>query len=113
MPALEAFKIGQHQFGFDRCDVGQRVDAAFDMGDVAILEAAHHMGDRVAFANIGEKLIAEPFAFRGAAHEPGDVDEGEPGRNDRLRIRRFPRASPSRGSGTATSPTLGSMVQKG
>ena len=45
------------------------IDAAFDMGDVAVLEAAHDMGDRVAFADIGEKLVAEPFALRGAAHE--------------------------------------------
>ena len=52
---LEAFEIGQHQFGFNRGDVGQGVDAALDMGDVAVLETAHDMGDRVAFANIGRE----------------------------------------------------------
>ena len=57
------------------------------MGDVAVLEAAHHMGDRVAFADIGEELVAEPFALRGAAHEARDVDEGEAGRDDLLRAR--------------------------
>ena len=86
---LEAFEIGEHQFGFDRGDVGQRVDAALDMGDVAVLETAHDVGDCVAFANIGEKLIAEPFAFRGAAHEAGNVDKREPGRNDLLRAGDF------------------------
>ena len=55
------------------------------MRDVAVLETAHDMRDRVAFAYIGEKLIAEPLALRGAAHQPGNVDEREPGRNDRLR----------------------------
>jgi hypothetical protein len=30
----------------------------------------------------GEELVAEPLAFRGAAHEAGNVDEGEPGRHD-------------------------------
>ena len=55
------------------------------MGDVAVLEAAHDMGDRVAFADVGEKLVAEPLALRGAAHEAGDVDEGQPRRDDLLR----------------------------
>jgi len=31
--------------------------------------------DGVHFADVGEELIAEPFALRGALHEPGDIDE--------------------------------------
>ena len=45
--------------------------SAFDVGDVAVRKTAHDVSDRIAFANIGEKLIAEPFAFRGAAHDAG------------------------------------------
>ena len=75
--ALEAVEIGEHQFGLDRGDVGERVDLALDMRDVAVLETAHDMRDRVAFADVGEKLVAEPLALGGAAHEAGDVDEGE------------------------------------
>ena len=52
---FEAFEIGQHQLGLDRLDVADRIDVAFDMGDVAILEAAHDMGDGVAFADIGRE----------------------------------------------------------
>ena len=37
------------------------------------------------FADVGEKLIAEPLALGGAAHQAGDVDEGEPRRDDLLR----------------------------
>src|SRR6202040_1190259 len=55
-----------------------------DMGDVAILEAAHDMGDRIAFADISQKLIAEPFALRGAAHEARYIDKRKPGWNDFL-----------------------------
>ena len=62
---------------------------ALDMGDVAVLEAAHDMGDGVAFADVGEELVAEPFALRGAAHETGDVDEGQTGRDDFLRAGDF------------------------
>ena len=56
------------------------------MGDVGILEAAHHMRDGVDLADVGEELVAEAFALGGAAHEAGDVDEGQPGRDD---LRRF------------------------
>ncbi len=43
------------------------------------------MGDGVAFADVGEELVAEPLALRGAAHQAGDVDEGQAGRDDLLR----------------------------
>ena len=82
---LERVEIGQHQFGLDRLDVGDRIDLAFDMRDVAILEAAHHMGDGIDLADVGEELVAEALALRSAAHEAGDVDEGQARRNDLLR----------------------------
>ena len=97
---LEGFEVGEHQFGLDRLDVGDRVDAALDMGDVTILETAHHMGDGVDLADIGEELIAEAFALRGAAHEAGDIDEGEARRNDFRRSRdRGQRGEPRVGHG--------------
>ena len=83
---LQAVEIGEHQLGLDGLDVGDRIDLAVDVGDVAVLEAAHHMRDRVDLADIGEELVAEPLAFRGAAHEAGDIDEGEPRRNDLRRL---------------------------
>ena len=54
------------------------------MDHVGILEAAQHIGDGVDLADMGEELVAEPFALGGAAHQPGDIDEGEP-RGDHLR----------------------------
>ena len=44
------------------------------MGDVVVVEAAEHMYDGVAVADVGEELVAEAFAFGGAANEAGDVD---------------------------------------
>src|SRR5208282_2174187 len=41
----------------------------------------------VTFAYIRQKLIAEPFAFRGAAHEARDVDKRQPRWNDFLGAR--------------------------
>ena len=55
---------------------------AFDMGDVGILKAAHHMRDGIDLADGGEELVAEAFALRGAAHQPGNIDEGQPRRDD-------------------------------
>ena len=59
-----------------------------------------------------EELIAEAFALRGAAHEPGDVDEGEPGRDGLGRLGDLGQRVEAR-IGDGTSPTFGSMVQKG
>ena len=88
------------------------IDAALDVGHVGVLEAAQHVGHRVHLADVGQELVAEPLALGGAAHQAGDVDEGEAGRD----VRAEPAISASlsrRGSGTPTSPTLGSMVQNG
>ena len=52
------------------------------MGDVAILEAAHHMRDGIDLADVGEELVAEAFALGGTAHEACDVHEGEAGGDD-------------------------------
>jgi hypothetical protein len=83
--ALQAFEVGEHQLGLDRLGVGDGIDAALDMGDVAVLEAAQHVHDGIDLADIGEELVAEPFTLRGAAHEAGNVDEGDARRNELLR----------------------------
>jgi hypothetical protein len=79
---FQAVEVGEHQLGFDGLDIGQRRDLAFDMGDVGVFKAPHHMRDRVDFADGGEKLVAEAFALRGATHQACDVDEGQPRRDD-------------------------------
>src|SRR5271155_3009320 len=55
------------------------------MSDVPVLEASNDVRDRIALPDIGEKLVAEAFALRGAADKSGNVDEGESRRNDLLR----------------------------
>src|SRR5260370_11647446 len=57
------------------------------MDDVAALEAAHHVRDRVHFADVRQELIAESFALRGARDQTCDVDELDRGRNDLLGLR--------------------------
>jgi ribosome-binding ATPase YchF (GTP1/OBG family) len=63
-PRLDALaKIGKHQLGFDRLDIGDRLNPPFDVGDVVIDETANHVNDGIDLANGGEKLVAEPLAF--------------------------------------------------
>ena len=80
--ALQAVEIGEHQLGLDGLDVGDRVVAVVDMGDVGVLEAAHHMRDGIDLADHGEELVAKALAARCAADEPGDVHERKPRRDD-------------------------------
>ncbi len=54
-PPLQAVEIGEHQFGLDRLDIGDRIDAPFDMGHGRILETTHPLRDRIDFTDIGEE----------------------------------------------------------
>jgi hypothetical protein len=84
--AFDGGQIGERQFGHDRFDVGQRVDAARDMDDVGVLEAAHDTDDGVGFADVGQELVAQAFALRGAGDQPGDIDELDDRRLHALRL---------------------------
>ena len=85
-PLLDRLQIGQHQLGLDRGRIRDRVDTPLDMGDVVILETAQHMGDRIDLADIGQELVAQALALRGALHQPRDVDKGHPRRNHLARL---------------------------
>ena len=109
---LQAFEVGKEQLGLDGFRIGNWVDPVLDMLDVVVLEAAQDMDDGVHFADVGEELVAEAFALRRALHQAGDVDEGQLGRDDLGRAGDGGEFVEAR-IGTATSPTLGSMVQNG
>ena len=52
------------------------------MGDVIIFKTAQHMGNRVAFADIGQELIAKAFTLAGTFYQTRDIHKGHPRRND-------------------------------
>ena len=62
-PPLNALHIGQHEFGLNRLGIGDRINPALDMGDVAIFKTAQHMGNGITFADIGEKLVAQALTL--------------------------------------------------
>ena len=72
---LDRLHVGERELGVDHLDVGDRIHAVVDVDDVAVLEAAHHVGDGVGLADVGEELVAEALALRGARDEARDVDE--------------------------------------
>ena len=86
MPPLHAFEVGQHQLGLDGFGVADRIDRAFDVRDVGVLEAAQNVNDRVHLADVGEELVAQAFALRGAAHQAGDIHELQARRHDLRRL---------------------------
>ena len=59
------------------------------MDDIFVFETAHDLNHGVGFADVGEKLIAQAFAFRRAAHESGDIDKFDRRGNDLLRLVHF------------------------
>ena len=74
-PSLHSLKVCQKQFGLDGGDVAQGVNGAIHVGDVLVLEAAHHFHDGSAFADVAKELVAKALALACTAHKACDVDE--------------------------------------
>ena len=83
---FDGLQVGEDQLGVDGVDVVGRIHLAVDVDDVVVLEGAHDLADRVRLADVGQELVAQAFAFGGALDDAGDVDEGDGGRHDLLRM---------------------------
>ena len=83
---VHRLQVGQRQLGVDRLDVGDRVHPVADVDDIAILEAAHHVADRVHLSDVGQELVAQALAARRAGHQARDVHELHRGRDHLLRL---------------------------
>ena len=66
--------------------------------NIWVFETAHDLDDRVDFANVGQKFVAQSFALRRSFHQPGDIHEldgrwdndgsfGDPGQHFQAGIR--------------------------
>ena len=80
--AFHRVDVGQAQFRVDDLDIPHGVDAPFDVGNVVVGKAAHHLGDGVRVADMAEKLVAQAFAFRRAFDKARNVDEMHNGRRN-------------------------------
>jgi hypothetical protein len=84
---LQRRQIGQHKLRVDHFDVSNRIDCSTDMMNVAVLEAANDLNDRISFANMTEELVAETFARARTFDETSDINELNRGRHNFLRTR--------------------------
>src|SRR5690554_146070 len=83
------FQVGKNQLQVDDLDVAPRVNTVGHVDDVFILKAPHYMGDGIGFADVGQKLVAQAFAFGGTLYQPGNVDKLHGGRQDPFRLDNF------------------------
>ena len=86
---FHAGQIRQRQFRADGFNVGNRIDFARNVDDVVVVKAAHHVYDGIGFADVGEELVAQAFAFAGTGHQACDIDKFDNGRLHALRIDDF------------------------
>jgi len=81
---FNALQVGQQQFGFNGVHIPQGINAAVHVGDIFILKAAHYMHNGRAFANVAQKLVAQPFTLACAAYQTCNVDKINTGVNGLL-----------------------------
>ena len=86
---FHARQIRQRKLGADGFNVGNRVYLARHVHDVVVVKTAHHVHNRVGFADIGEKLVAQAFALARARHQARDVHKFHNRRLHPLRINDF------------------------
>ena len=107
-----SLQVGQCQFGIDDFDIRGWVNLVGNVSHVVVFEAAHHVSNGIGLADVGEKLIAQAFAFGRAGDQTGDIGELHGGGNDLLGLDDSGKSVQAR-IGNGTIPELGSMVQNG
>ena len=73
----------------DDFNVAEGIDLIVDMDNVAILKNPYDMDNSIDFADVGQKFIAQTFAFRSALDQTGNIDKFDDGRNGLGRVRHF------------------------
>jgi hypothetical protein len=84
-PTLDRIQIRQRELRFDDVAIAHGIHTAQHMGHVRVLETAQNVRHRIDLADVAQELVPQPLAFRGALHQPGDVDELNDGRHLGLR----------------------------
>ena len=61
--ALYQLDVAEDQLEVDGLDVACGIDRSFDVDDVVVVKTAHHVDDRVAFADVRKELVAQSLAL--------------------------------------------------
>ena len=84
--AVDHFQICHDELGVDDLNVAQRIGRALDVGDIRVFKAANNMDNRVAAADVGQKLVAESLALRRALDKTCDVYKLDDGGGELLGV---------------------------
>ena len=68
---------------------------SLNMHNAIIIEATEHVDDGVAFAYVGQELVAQALALAGAFHETCNVDDVADSGHDATRVHKFGKFSQS------------------
>ena len=82
---LQRLHVRQHEFGFNRQNIGQWVDGTRYVGHVRIFRATHDLQDCIDFSDVTEEFVTKTLSFTRTFHDAGDIDQFQRGRNHLLR----------------------------
>ena len=83
---VDTLQIRQTQLRIDDIHITDRIDRAFYVRDISILEATDDMRDGIRLTDMREELISQTLALGGARYEAGDIDETSERRRRLLRL---------------------------
>ena len=78
---FDRIQVGKGKFHIDCFDIVGRIYFIGDVHNVVVVEAAHHVRQNADFAYMRQKLISQPFSFRRAFYQTGNIDEFDGSRN--------------------------------
>ena len=84
--AFDGLQVLDLQFCIDNFLVPDRIYAAVDVDDVAVVKTTQYVQDGVGFPDVGQELVAQAFSFTGPFDKTGDVDDVDRGRNGPFRL---------------------------
>ena len=81
---FDGAQVGQTELGLNHFNIGNGVYFARHVNDVGVFKAAHHIHGGVGFADVRQKLIAQPLSGAGTRHQTGNVHKLHNGWHDAL-----------------------------
>ena len=84
--ALQDLQVRENQLQINGLDIAYRINRTIHMDYVRILKAAHDMHNRIDLSDIGQKLVAQSFAFGSSLHQSCDVHKFDDRRSHLCRM---------------------------
>ena len=86
---FNGFHICKAQFGVDNFNVTQGVNAAFNVGDVAIFKATYNLSNSIYFADVCQEFVTQAFALGSAFYKTSNIYEAHCRGNNSFGLEHF------------------------